>query len=492
MKEWKIINQQYNSVLFPYAYHVVAMGSVFAKTCGEEAAADNFVEMQADGEMSQGFHPSEWTNSGRYILQRLENPSYARLVLKNTDKYLAKFFKLGEQIVSRNLKADSNAKLASLLTAFKQGFIDLASWGVLISLVDHEHEFLTKKVRLLLTRKLARIRGEKIDVEELFQILATSSKKTYVTRERDKLLKLALQFEGKNKTKTATQVKKLLAEHRQKFCWLSYGAEGPEMTESDVVSSFKELLNEGPKKIFADIIKHQKNTEAQQRYWLKKLKLTAKELHLVWLAREFGFSKALRKDVEYHGNYAYHKLITEVARRFYFSAHQGRYLSVDELCEILNKKTKFDGNLVAKRIAHSIFAVEDKKINLVSGPQADFYQRHVKSESTVYLQNTLHGQCAYPGVVTAKVKVVLGHADYSKFYTHNILVTYATNPNMVPLMKIAKAIITDIGGVTCHAAIVSRELGVPCVIGTKHATKVLKDGDLLEVDAGRGIIRKIN
>jgi len=58
-------------------------------------------------------------------------------------------------------------------------------------------------------------------------------------------------------------------------------------------------------------------------------------------------------------------------------------------------------------------------------------------------------------------------------------------------MKEAGAIITDEGGITCHAAIVSRELGIPCIIGTKIATKVLKDGDIVEVDAGKGVVKII-
>lgn len=66
-----------------------------------------------------------------------------------------------------------------------------------------------------------------------------------------------------------------------------------------------------------------------------------------------------------------------------------------------------------------------------------------------------------------------------------------TRPELMPAVKKAKAIITDEGGLTCHAAIVSRELGVPCIIGTKIATKILKDGNLVEVDANKGIIRKI-
>ena len=66
-----------------------------------------------------------------------------------------------------------------------------------------------------------------------------------------------------------------------------------------------------------------------------------------------------------------------------------------------------------------------------------------------------------------------------------------TDPDMVPAMKRAGAIVTDEGGITCHAAIVSRELQVPCIIATKIATKVFKNGDLVEVNATTGTIRML-
>jgi pyruvate,water dikinase len=66
-----------------------------------------------------------------------------------------------------------------------------------------------------------------------------------------------------------------------------------------------------------------------------------------------------------------------------------------------------------------------------------------------------------------------------------------TTPELVPLMQKAAAIVTDLGGILSHAAIVSRELGKPCVVGTGKATQVLNDGDLVEVDAENGTVRKI-
>ena len=81
--------------------------------------------------------------------------------------------------------------------------------------------------------------------------------------------------------------------------------------------------------------------------------------------------------------------------------------------------------------------------------------------------------------------------DTVNFKPGEILVALMTTPEVVPVMKKAAAIVTDEGGLTCHAAIVSRELQTPCVVGTKYATKIFKNSDLIEVDAYRGIARKL-
>ena len=99
------------------------------------------------------------------------------------------------------------------------------------------------------------------------------------------------------------------------------------------------------------------------------------------------------------------------------------------------------------------------------------------------------GQVGYPGYGKGKVKIIIRAEDMKKMEKGDVLVSIATDPDVVPAMKKACAIVTDQGGVTSHAAIVSREFGIPCVIGTKIATRVLKDGDLVEVDANMGIIK---
>lgn len=88
-------------------------------------------------------------------------------------------------------------------------------------------------------------------------------------------------------------------------------------------------------------------------------------------------------------------------------------------------------------------------------------------------------------------KIVLHVEELEKVSQGDVLVTQNTTLSFVVAMKKASAIVTDEGGITCHAAIVSRELGIPCVVGTKTASKTFKDEDVVEVDAAKGIVRKI-
>jgi pyruvate,water dikinase len=95
-----------------------------------------------------------------------------------------------------------------------------------------------------------------------------------------------------------------------------------------------------------------------------------------------------------------------------------------------------------------------------------------------------------PGRGSGQVKIVLDVKNMSSFKQGGILVTEMTTPDWVPAMKIASAVVTNSGGKTCHAAIVSRELGIPCVVGTEKATKVLKNDEMVTVDGQRGLVFK--
>ncbi|MFH1275902.1 MAG: PEP-utilizing enzyme [Candidatus Woesearchaeota archaeon] len=126
----------------------------------------------------------------------------------------------------------------------------------------------------------------------------------------------------------------------------------------------------------------------------------------------------------------------------------------------------------------------------------DFFSKHnlISSEEKIDKNITsIKGTVAAKGkeLVQGKVQIILHKDQIKEFKAGNVLVTIMTNPFFLSAIKRASAIITDEGGLTCHAAITARELGIPTIIGTKIATKVLKEGDLVEVDTVKGIIKKI-
>jgi pyruvate,water dikinase len=131
------------------------------------------------------------------------------------------------------------------------------------------------------------------------------------------------------------------------------------------------------------------------------------------------------------------------------------------------------------------------KIKLLEGAAAQKFIKNIEVEKIDYNVKELKGQTACIGKVKGRVKIINTPDDMMKMKEGDILVSFATNPNLMPAIRKASAIITDEGGLTCHAAIVSRELNIPCVVGLKIITQVLKDGDLVEVNANKGIVKII-
>lgn len=116
-------------------------------------------------------------------------------------------------------------------------------------------------------------------------------------------------------------------------------------------------------------------------------------------------------------------------------------------------------------------------------------ERIEKIDSSHYGKNKLlQGTGASPGIVTGKVKLILRKGDITKIENGDIIVTTMTSPDLVPAMSKSAAIITDLGGRTCHAAIVSREMGIPAIVGTQKATRILRDTQEVTVDAYNGIV----
>ncbi|MBI2476106.1 MAG: hypothetical protein HYV67_02600 [Candidatus Taylorbacteria bacterium] len=144
-------------------------------------------------------------------------------------------------------------------------------------------------------------------------------------------------------------------------------------------------------------------------------------------------------------------------------------------------------SVLDERFSEAIQFFQSGQSELFSGAKALEMEKIVLPKADI---ESLKGQIAYGGKCRGIARVVIDPLKYSgQFEIGDILVTGMTRPEFLPLMKKAAAFVTDAGGILSHAAIVARELKKPCVIGTQIATKVLKDGDFVEVNADSGVVK---
>ena len=172
-----------------------------------------------------------------------------------------------------------------------------------------------------------------------------------------------------------------------------------------------------------------------------------------------------------------------------------KFVALNEIIDILNNNYKENIHEIIKlRKKSYAINLENKKLEILNYEEADkLFDQKIKKLSSK--DKIIKGQTASLGTYKGKVrKVIAGDLKLLKksiknFKMGEVLVTSMTQPNMMVIARKAGAIITDEGGITSHAAIISRELKIPCIVGCLKSMQVLKDGDLVEVDANRGIVK---
>lgn len=145
--------------------------------------------------------------------------------------------------------------------------------------------------------------------------------------------------------------------------------------------------------------------------------------------------------------------------------------------------------VLKKRFSRSALFFQSGKLQIITGSQVDQIDRLISKLD--YKAKILQGVSAYPGLVRGRARIVPDPFKVKIFNKGEILITAMTRPEFMPVMLKASAIVTESGGILSHAAITARELKKPCIVGTNVATKMIQDGDLVEVDATRGVVRKI-
>ncbi|MFA4834168.1 MAG: PEP-utilizing enzyme [Patescibacteria group bacterium] len=177
-----------------------------------------------------------------------------------------------------------------------------------------------------------------------------------------------------------------------------------------------------------------------------------------------------------------------LAKKYNISLNQALSLRSDEFRRALRGKI-ISPDILNNRVGGCAFIPlgKGKRWRCLINEEFKYWQnRLVKGKGGI-----VKGAPAYPGKVKGIVVVHTSWTKSLKIPAGSVIVSGMTNPQIISALKNAAAIITEEGGLTCHAAIISRELKIPCIVGTGNATQVLKDGDRVEVDANKGIVIKI-
>jgi phosphohistidine swiveling domain-containing protein len=181
-------------------------------------------------------------------------------------------------------------------------------------------------------------------------------------------------------------------------------------------------------------------------------------------------------------NYHLNGLLKAVSNASGVDAELLKFASLDEIIS-LDLSREYLGELRERKHSGAVYTSG----KWIYGKEAE---EIIKRLESTFDRSVIKGRPASGGRAKGRVKLIATYEDFKKMKEGDVLVTLMTRPEHVPIMKKAAAIITDEGGLTCHAAIVSRELGIPCIVGTQVATMVLKDGELVEVDADSGVVKR--
>lgn len=206
--------------------------------------------------------------------------------------------------------------------------------------------------------------------------------------------------------------------------------------------------------------------------------------------QEVIFSRNYQKETVNECQHRSEIFLKRVAEKIDIAWRDFIYLTPDEAEKALSEKTYPKKEIIESRKKGYAVIIENGKC-FASDEMKKYIVKVEERDDFVEETQIIKGQPGCRGKVVGKVRVIMKKEELNNFKADEILVTSMTSIDFVPIMKKAAAIVTNEGGITCHAAIVSRELNVPCVIGTNVATKLLKTGDMIEVDANSGIVRII-
>lgn len=273
--------------------------------------------------------------------------------------------------------------------------------------------------------------------------------------------------------------------HLAKFPWLFQNS----LTYDE---TFKELEQRMTGHVSRDIRREKEELHKRQEILLKKYPHLKKYVEIL---QKLALLRPEVKASWASTGYFATPLLQEITKRKNIDVYTLTFLYRSEDVEDLLKTGRVltDEEIVERKLC-TAYELVDGKLTSYVGKEALALKNKVLGDGNQGSISELKGSPARPGKVTGEVHILkINNPEATRIFresfTGGVLVTSMTQPNVVDIAKRASAIITDEGGMLCHAAIISREFGIPCIVGTHKATQVLKDGDTVEVDADKGVVK---
>lgn len=236
------------------------------------------------------------------------------------------------------------------------------------------------------------------------------------------------------------------------------------------------------------------NFEFTDKAYSEKEKNPTIDKNLLMVSKFKDFVRSFMNQVLFEPKGYVNELFTILGKQFNIDSDILHNLTQQEILDLYDNKKPYS-NSVSER--QNLFAINFDRSLMFQGQDATEIIEIFRD--VVGNKNVVKGRPASLGKAKGRVKIIkvdyadlkLLNVEIAKMNKGDILIAETTAPELVLACQKASAIVTDVGGMLSHAAIVSREFGIPCIVGTENATKIFKDGDVVEVDAGKGTVIKI-
>jgi phosphohistidine swiveling domain-containing protein len=318
----------------------------------------------------------------------------------------------------------------------------------------------------------------------VFEVLTASTFASFLAQEECALLKIALE------TSSAADLRRQrLLEHQQQFFWMQNNYVADRVLDLSFFEMRLQELDMHQANEHLRVLSEQGEEHRRRKDSLiSELGLPDDLCVLLTITDDFAAWQDERKKGTFFATHAFTLLLREISQRTGYSLEELVYALPPEMEAIMQKQ--ISSAELRQRLEYCMVLWVGDEYEVITD-QVLIKELDWIGTGLVSVGAGVKGFAASRGIARGPVRIIESAQDIGRVQEGDVLVAVMTRPDYLPAMKKAVAFVTDEGGVTCHAAIVAREMRKPCVIGTKSATKILKDGELVEVDADQGVVRKI-